>query len=308
MRIHCRFEADEPHRSRLLQRVPGLTFGERIPDPVDVLVHGVPTDAELACITPNGSLVVPYAGLATSTRDRLLERPDVAVYNLHHNAGLVAEHTVGLLLAVVRQIVSADAAMRRGDWRIRYGPDPSPRLFGKRALILGYGAIGHRVGTTLEALGMEVVGIRRTQPPTLADVDALLPETRALIVTLPHTPATDRWIDARRLARLPRDAVVVNVGRGRVIDEDALFEALQSRQLLGAGIDVWWDYPTSPAARGAMWPRRPFHELDNVVLSPHRGAHGAETEALRFDHLAEVLATLAAGGTPDTRVDPGEGY
>ena len=173
MRIHCRSEPDEPHRTRLLRAVPDLSFGAPVPQAVDVLVCGVPTDEELAAIVPGGALVIPYAGLATKTRERVLKRPDLAVYNLHHNAQIVAEHTVGLVLAVARKLIAAHRALAAGDWRMRYEPDDSPGLAGRRAVILGQGAIGQRVASVLEALGMQTIGIRRRTPPTLDDLDRL---------------------------------------------------------------------------------------------------------------------------------------
>ncbi len=308
MKLHCRHEPDEPHRSRLLAAVPGLGFGAPVPEHVDVLVAGRPTAEELAAVRTGGALVIPWAGLPTATRELALTRPDLSVYNLHHNASIVAEHTVGLLLAVARRIVVGHREMSRGDWRIRFAPDPSPSLAGGQAVILGYGAIGRRVGSALVALGMDVVGIRRRTPPTLDDLDALLPATTALIVALPHTPETEGLVDANLLAKLPPQAIVVNVGRGPVIDETALYEALAADRLWGAGLDVWWRYPDSEDARTATWPDRPFHELDNVVLSPHRAAHGAETDSLRYTHLAELLTELAAGRSPPTRVFVEEGY
>jgi len=308
MRVHCRSEPDEPHLTTLRAAVPTIGFGVPVPDGIDVLVTGRPSEEELACVRDGGALVIPFAGLPQATRELALRRPDLAVYNLHHNAGLVAEHAVGMLLAVARRLVPAHAAMARGDWRIRYADDPSVGLDGARAVILGHGAIGRRIGAALGALGMEVVGIRRTVPPTLADLDGLLPTTTALIVALPHTPETEGLLGATRLARLPPSAMVINVGRGAVIDEDALYAALAERRLFGAGLDVWWQYPPTEKARATTWPRRPFHELDNVLLSPHRAAHGRRTDALRYEQLAELLAELVAGRPPATRVDLVAGY
>lgn len=308
MRIHCRHEPELPHRTRLLGAVPTLTFGELTDEAIDVLVAGRPTDAEIAAIREGGALVIPWAGLPVSTREQALTRPDLNVYNLHHNAGIVAEHALGLLLAVSRRLVTAHQALAKGDWRMRYADDDCPCLSGGRAVILGMGAIGRCLAPALEALGMEVVGIRRRTTPTLDDLGAVLPDTTALIVALPHTPRTDRLVDAARLARLPRHAIVVNVGRGRVIDEDALYEALAEQRLFGAGIDVWWQYPDSVEARTATLPARPFHELDNVVLSPHRAAHGTRADPLRYAHLAGLLADLVAGRVPATRVFVEEGY
>ncbi len=277
----------------------------------EILVDGYPTAEAIAALPPGATVVIPFSGLPSRTRDLLLGRPDLRVYNLHHNADLVAEHAVALLLAAGRCLIPMDAALRRGDWRPRYEPDPSPSLHGMPALVLGHGAIGARVARVLEALGMDVRAIRRRGPfdgrvhPPEA-LDELLPSTRALVVALPHTPETDGLLDARRLALLPPEAVLVNVARGPVIDESALFEALRDRRLHAAGLDVWWRYPEREA-RDAT-PPAPFHELDNVVLSPHRAAHARETEALRQAHLDRLLEALRHGEEPGGRVDVEAGY
>lgn len=308
MLVHCRNRPDEPHRQTLTDAVPALTFGTPVPSPIDVLVCGRPTDEELAAIRPGGALVIPWAGLPVTTRAQALTRPDLAVYNLHHNARIVAEHAVGLLLAVTRRLLPADRALRDGDWRIRYAPDPSPGLAGQTAVILGYGAIGRRIGEALRAIGMTVVGIRRTGPPTLADLPSFLPRTAALFVALPATPKTEGLVDAALIAKLPPRAVIVNVGRGSVIDEAALYRALVEGRLFGAGLDVWWRYPDAKGRTSTPAATHPFHELDNVVLSPHRAAHGTEADRLRYTDLADVLRTLTQGGSPTTRVDVEEGY
>jgi phosphoglycerate dehydrogenase-like enzyme len=111
------------------------------------------------------------------------------------------------------------------------------------------------------------------------------------------------------LARLPRGAILVNVARGDVVDEEALYDALASGHLGGAGLDVWYRYPESEEARAATLPaRRPFHELENVVLSPHRAGHGRGTEAARAAHLARLLAAAAGGEAIPHRVDLDRGY
>ena len=319
MRIHVSLEPDDAHRALLRSALAAvgsasLTFGPDLPalasdEPgLNVLVNGRPAHEALAAVVPGGALVIPYSGLPARTRDQLADRPDLRVYNLHHNAELVAEHAVALLLAASRRLVPIDRAFRAGDWRARYLPDDSPHLRGQRALILGYGAIGRCVGNALTGLGMEVVGLRRTQAPSLDQLDALLPTARALVIALPRTPQTEGLLDARRLAQLDPKAVLVNIARGAICDEPALFEALRDRRLYAAGLDVWWRYPGEDAREHTPPAEAPFHELDNVVLSPHRAGHADATERLRTEHLATVLAALAGGREPATRIDPGRGY
>ncbi len=139
----------------------------------------------------------------------------------------------------------------------------------------------------------------------------LLPRTDALLAALPLTPRTEGMIGPAEIARLPEHAVVVNVGRGPVIDQTALYEALRNRRIRAAGLDVWYNYPSSEDSRTRTPPAdHPFEELDNVVLSPHRGgALGLdESELRRMDAIAHSLNQAAAGRPMPYRVDPEEGY
>jgi phosphoglycerate dehydrogenase-like enzyme len=103
--------------------------------------------------------------------------------------------------------------------------------------------------------------------------------------------------------------VLVNVGRGPIVDEAALYAALRDGTLYAAGLDVWYNYPADEAARAHTPPSDyPFHELDNVVMSPHRAGSSVETEALRMVHLARLLNAAARGEPMPNRVDLEAGY
>ncbi len=304
-----------------------LTFGPDVPAPAEyeVLVAGRPTREEVAASPRLRTLIIPWAGLPPSTRDLMRDVPEVAVHNLHHNAVAAAEMAMALLLSAAKFLVPMDRALRRADWRPRYGPNPAVRLDGKTALILGYGAIGQRVGAACRGLGMDVVGIRR-HPSDADNVEThpsevlhdLLPRADVLVITLPHTPETDGLIGTEELARLPPRAVLVNVARGPIVEQRALYEALRDGALHAAGLDVWYNYPSGKdAGYGAGDARAhtspadyPFHELDNVVMSPHRagGLHTEATERDRMEHLARLLNAAARGKMMPNRVDLELGY
>lgn len=285
-----------------------------------ILVNGRPTRDQLIASPHLQALIIPWAGLSPETRALLADFPQVTVHNLHHNAAPVAELTISLLLAAARFVVPFDQALRRGDWRPRYKrPGPSVLLAGKTALILGYGAIGQRVGRLCHALGMRVLATRRSQITSIEDGVAtihpptalphLLPQAHALLICLPLTPETEGLIGAAELAMLARPSLLVNIGRGPIVVEEALYAALKSGQLHAAGLDVWYNYPADEAALSATWPGNfPFHELDNVVLSPHRGGSSDATPELRMSQLADLLNAAVRGEPIPNRVDLARGY
>ena len=305
-----------------------VTAGLALPDPAnfDILVAGRPTLAQLQASPNLRLLVIPFAGLPDATRALLTDPANglghVAVHNLHHNTVPTAEMALALLLAAARLLVPNDQALRRGDWTLRHDPPPVTILHGKTVLIVGYGAIGQHVGRVCQALGMNVLAVRRqTVAPASAAPEAavygvaalpsLLPQADVLVVTLPLTEETRGLVGADELALLPAGALLVNVGRGPVVDEAALYQALHSRHLAAAGLDVWYRYPESEAERAHTLPSAyPFHELDNVVLSPHNGGGlgSPYTERERVLHLARLINAVQSGEPAPNRVDLALGY
>ena len=300
-----------------------LTLGPDPADPADyhILVAGRPRP-ELVRASPDlRALIIPWSGLPDTTRALMLDFPHIAVHNLHHNAAPVAEMVVTLMLAAAKSIVPVDRTFRTHDWTPRYQPNLSVLLEGKCALVLGYGAIGRRVARACRGLGMQVLATRRnvSAPPVSAPdeihppdaLDYLLGRADALLICLPHTPETDGLVGKRELALLPRSAVLVNVGRGSIVDEAALYRALRDGTLYAAGLDVWYNYPASgdKEARSHTPPSDfPFHELENVVMSPHRSGWSIETQAQRMVHLAALLNAAARGKAMPNKVDVQAGY
>ena len=320
--VHLIEPPDEDLRAELnaaLDPAIRLTVGEDPPADCRILVAGRVTPEILARCAALEAVVIPWAGVPRKTRDLLLAHPRLAVHNLHHNAAATAEMAVALLLAAAKSIVPLDRALRAGDWRPRYQGQHSIELRGRTAFILGFGAIGERVARACLALEMQVLATRRSATATTtaeviamhpaAALPALLPRAQILIVCLPLTPETEGLIGARELALLPPEAILINIGRGPIVDEEALYDALASRRLRAAGLDVWYRYPENESAHvGTLPARLPFHELDNVVLSPHRAGDNVETESRRMAALAALLNAAARGELPPNRVDLERGY
>ena len=286
----------------------------------DILIAGRPTREQLRAGQSLRALIIPWAGLPTETRALLADFPQISTHNLHHNAGAVAELTVALLLAAAKRIIPFDRALRASDWSMRYAPPRDVALLdGKTALILGYGAIGQRVARICRAMDMNVLATRRTPPfegdgiateihPTHA-LAQLLPQANALIIALPQTPQTTDLIGKQELDLLPSGSILVNIGRGPIVTEAALYEALVDGRLAAAGLDVWYNYPENAENRTSTRPTTlPFAELQNVVFSPHRAGLTAHTEVLRMSHLAELLNAAATGKPLPNKVNLEQGY
>ena len=310
-----------------------VTTGDEQPgaSSCEILVAGVPAREMVAENADLRAVIIPWSGVPDRTRSLMREFPRASVHNLHHNALQVAEVAVALLLAAAKRIVPMDAALRRGDWSPRYEESRVVLLAGSRALVLGSGAIGRHVIRMCECLGMSATAVRRApsgdapgglgsssevlsaggagQP--IEELPSLLPEADVLMVCLPLTDGTRGLIGASELALMPARAILVNVGRGPVVDESALYNALRDGTLHAAGLDVWYNYPTDEPGRTSTSPSEyPFHELDNVVMSPHRGGapHSPETESQRMRALAELLNAAARGEPIPNRVDLELGY
>ena len=303
-------------KAALDQRVI-LTSGpavEKDPD-VKILVAGRPTRAELDAFPNLQALIIPWTGVPLDTLELVRSRPGLALHNLHDNAASTAELALALLLAAAKKIIPCDRQLRKGDWTLRYQDPGSILLDGKRAVIVGYGSIGRRIARALEGLGLEVSAVSRTGQglhPRLYRVEKLrdlLPEADFLVLALPLTPETKGLISAKELDLLPSSAVLVNVARGAIVEQAALYRALAEKRIAAAGLDVWYNYPSDEAARTRTFPGDyPFQELDNLVLSPHRAANVQESNALRMQALAALLNQAAAGDAIDNCVDLEQGY
>lgn len=178
-----------------------------------------------------------------------------------------AELTLGLAMAVMRQIPASDAAVRRGEW-----PTPStPVLHGKTLGVVGLGRVGRHVARIGNAFGMRVVGWSRTLTDEAAagagaerrELDDLLGEADVVTIHVSLSPTSRGLLDARRIALMKPTAFLINTARGPIVDEVALVDALRAGRLAGAGLDVFDQEP--------MPPGHPLTSLSNVVLTPHLG-------------------------------------
>lgn len=289
--------------ARMEEELKGLatvSFGPEAPPQTTILVAGrlQAGDPELPSLE---TVLVPFAGIPVALAKALKSVPHVRVANLHFNADATAEMAVGLLLSTARGIVPGDVALRKGRWRGRQEQVTNYLMAGKTATILGYGEVGRRVGTALGSLGMRVIGVRRAYDSTEPEVygaDRLydaLSQSHVLVVTAPGTPETESMIGKAELEMMLAPRIVVNVGRASIIQEQALFEACRDGVVARAGLDVWYRYPSGKSDDPVYPSQFPFHELENVTLSPHRAGTGDDTERLRQEDTLRVVKQILRG-------------
>ncbi len=251
---------------------------------------------------------VPGAGL--DRIDRAALAPATALANVYGHEVGIAEYILGAMLALTRQLGRLDAALRQGTWQSQWAvgvapPPPWPELAGKTLGILGYGRIGQCVARRAHAFEMTVLGIRRnaSQPEphgvSVRGPDALddvLTRADYLAVTLPLTPETRGLLGERALRAMKPTAVLVNISRAEIVDEDALYEALVEQRIRGAALDVWYRYPSGPGPTPPA--RRPFHELPNVLMTPHVSGWTEGMLEARAKLIAENIRRTARGEAP----------
>lgn len=209
----------------------------------------------------------------------------------------IGEHAMALLLAAAKHVPFHTGAIRQGEFR---QDRPSRGLRGRTLGVLGLGGIGGEVARLGKAFGMRVVGISRsgrtTAPAdfvgTADDLERVLRESDYVLVALPHTVHTDGLIGRRELAWMKPDAVLVNVSRGKVVVEDDLYEHVRTHPDFTAALDVWWLYPRRGEGRPFT---RPFHELPNVVMTPHVAFHVPEQRLRSMEHALENVRRYLDG-------------
>ena len=268
-------------------------------------------DADAATIR---TALVPAAVIDAAERLEVLSRHGVGYDNIDvaaltrrgiplaiaadANATAVAEHTLFFMLALAKQALRHDRATRDGQWEIRNRFE-TVDLMGRSVLVLGYGRIGREVAKRCAAFGMQVGVydpyvqanlIEADGYRSIPDYQAVLADTDVLTAHMPLAGESRHMIGAAELAALPDHALVINCARGGIVDEDALYDALTSGKIAGAGIDVFDQEPPPE--------NHPLFALDNVLLSPHTAGMSREA-ALRMAVSTARNALAALDGKLD---------
>jgi phosphoglycerate dehydrogenase-like enzyme len=287
--------------------------GER----ADALVtKSAPVDESVLAAAPGARFVQKYGGREDGIDLAAAGAAGVTVATMPLRGCIaVAELATTLILALSKQLIVAHAATAEGRYReLGLTPEPTsqrkfafqwmklPELLevhGRTLGIVGYGEIGTEVSVRARALGMRVLYTKRERLPEAIErrldvsyrpLDELLGESDFVLLSLPHSPESDRIIGARELALMRPEAYLVNIARGPLVDEPALVDALASGRLRGAGLDVFVEEPVPYD--------NPLLALDNVILTPHIGGG---TGGARVNQMSDVLANVvrfARGDAP----------
>jgi phosphoglycerate dehydrogenase-like enzyme len=229
----------------------------------------------------------------------------VTVCNVFGHEPAIAEYVIMTMLVLTHRLFEAVAAFRAGSWVASptFGGSPHGEVLGRTIGIVGYGRIGREVAERAAGLKCRVLAANRSPVADpvpaeavypLAEIDRMLPLCDTVLIACALAPETKGLIDDRRLALMKPGALLINVARAAIVDEDALYAALKDGHLGGAALDVWWHYPTQaePERRPS---RRPFHELPNVLITPHSSSSTDATADRRWSAVAANLDCFARG-------------
>jgi D-3-phosphoglycerate dehydrogenase len=214
----------------------------------------------------------------------------------------VAEMAVGLILATLRRIVSADKAVRRGEWSRKYIDLIGVELAGKTVGIIGMGRIGEATAFRLKAMKANIVYWSRTRKPDLEakhdykwmELEDLIKVSDIISIHIPVTKDTFHLIGKKEFELMKDEVRIINTSRGRVIDEKELINAIKKGKVAGAGLDVFEKEPLDP--------ENPLCKMDNVILTPHLGASNREGMQRMAIQIAESVIAVFKGSRPKNQV------
>ena len=272
-------------------------------DEADVLFGGMLDERVLQRSNHLKLIQIPWTGVDNLDFDTL-SRFSIPISNSHSNAIIVAEHTIALMLGIARKLAYHDRLMREDRWNrvSKEGNAVSPfstTLFGKRILYIGFGAIARQCHQLLSGFGMQTSAVNTTgQVPegyegqlnafSVSEVVDAVADQDVVVIALPLTDASRTLIDSRVIAGMSETALLVNVSRGSIIDESALFSALQNKTIGGAAIDTWYQAPNAKQSEVPPSAKHDFASLDNILMSPHRAGYAVGG----FPHLDDPIVNL----------------
>ncbi len=274
----------------------------------DIVVGWRPTDGLIENAPSIRLFINPGVGVQHHI-DRFRElgkTREITLVNGHGNTYFTAQHAIALLLALMNKVIPHHNWMIEGEWRKGDADAISIPLRFRRVGFLGYGAVNSKVHRFLSGFDIEFSILKRDwkreiDTPTdykKFETDKLLDfleHIDILFIAVPQTSETIGLIGEQELTALGKEGILVNIARGLVVDEKSLYNALLQGTIAGAAIDVWYEYRPELDENGRKYPYEfPFHTLENIVLSPHRGA-SPMNDLLRWNEVIENITRFADG-------------
>ena len=233
---------------------------------------------------------------------KLLREDVIVASNAGGNAEAVAEHALGLILSALKYIPLHDRNMRSGKWLRRKS---GLLLKGKKVGIIGLGKIGRELAKIVMCLGARILAVNRSGRTdmkvdfigTLNDLEFVLKESDIIVISLPLTKKTANLINEKELKLVKKNVILVNIARGEIIQEKALYTFLKENKDAIAALDVWWNYPSEP--EGIAFQHYPFHELDNVIMTPHIAGFSPDIRDKVMESAVLNIKKFLQGKKPD---------
>lgn len=282
---------------------------------IEVVIGGNFSQEDLEQAKKLKLIQIPFTGVDQLNFSLYKNYPNIFICNIHTNKFAVAEHTFALILALAKNIVTNDKDLRLGRWHGFSTKEPTIQLQGKGLGIVGLGSIGWEIAKIGHSFGMKVFALKRTieekdlkKKNTLEflgdkkDLEKVIEESGFIVVTVPLTKETKGLIGKKEL-KLMKGKYLINISRGVVIDEKALFKSLEEHYLAGAAIDTWYQYPSSEQ-REVLPSKYDFQKLNNVVMSPHTAGYTDKALEENIKSIFDNIVKIYYGEEPDNQIDP----
>ncbi len=264
----------------------------------DVLLGPFVTKKILGTAKKLKLIQVPWTGMDTFDFT-VVQDCTVPICNTHSNADSVAEMTLAIIMDLLKKLSFHDRKMRAGSWnRDQESFDLKSKMLGQQTVcVLGYGNIGARVAKLTKAFGAKIIAVGGHTDDEIVseaygknDIKEAMVRADVVVCTIPLTNETRGLINEDIIATMKDGAILVNVSRGAVVDEDAVWNALESGKLGAFGADVWWNAPKRGESQSYPSTKHEFWKKENVLLSPHRAGFVEDG----IPHLDGAIANIIA--------------
>ncbi len=282
---------------------------------VEVAIGGTFSKGDLEQAKKLKLIQIPFTGVDKLDFSLHKNYLDIFICNVHTNKFAVAEHAFALILALAKNIVVNDRDLRLGRWHGLSTKEPTVQLHRKSLGIVGLGSIGWEIAKIGHALGMKVFALKRKIKEKdlkkrnilvflgeKKDLEKVIKESDFIVVAVPLTKETKGLIGKKEL-KLMKGKYLINISRGAVIDEEALFKSLKEGNITGAAIDTWYQYPSSKQ-RKVLPSKYDFQKLNNVVMSPHTGGYTDRALEENIKSVFDNIVKIYYGEEPENRIDP----